>query len=95
MSGGPGLIVVLFQEVGQFSDPVGDVFQFRMGIAHGLPQVGVTHGLLDNRNGFTLLGENCCMGMPQGVNVDNTIQGVAFFDPGVSDIWRWWNRTRP
>ena len=56
--GGPGLIVVFFQEIGQFTDTIVDAFKFGMGVSHGHAEVGVTHGLLDDGDGYALLGEN-------------------------------------
>ena len=79
-NGIPGLIVVVFQEIGQLPDPVGDVFQFGMRVLHRHLQVGVTHGFLNDRDRHALLGEDRRMGMSQSMNVDDPIHGIAFFN---------------
>ena len=79
--GGPGLIVVFFlQEIGQLTDTIVDVFEFGVGVAHGHAEVGVTHGLLDDGDGDALFGEDCGVGVPQGVNVKHAVHRVTFID---------------
>ena len=67
----PSLLAILPQEVGQFSDTIGDAFELGVGVAHGHAQIGVAHGLLDDRNRYALLCKDRRVGVPQSVNVNN------------------------
>jgi len=76
----------MFQVIGEFAHAVGDAFEFGMGVSHGHAEIGVTHRLLDDRDGNALLGENGRVCVTQGVNVNDPIHRVAFVDSGKSEI---------
>ena len=79
-------LVVFFQIVGEFADAVGDVFKFGVGVAHGHANIGVTHGLLDDCDGYALIHENCRMGMSQSVNINHLIHCVTFLNSGGAGV---------
>ena len=80
------LIVFFLQEIGQFADAIVDTFEFGMGVLHGHAEVGVTHGLLDDGDGDTLLGEDRGVGVPQSVNIDDPVHGVTLVNPGKRQV---------
>ena len=46
----------------------------------------MAHGLLDDGDGDALLGEDACVGVAQGVDINHAIHRVALLDSGKGQV---------
>ena len=44
-------VIIFLQVVGEYADTIFDAFESGMRVSHGHAEIGVAHGLLDDRDG--------------------------------------------